>query len=250
MIQISNILDFLNTCCPFELAEDWDNCGLNVGRHNSEVKKILLAMDVTDESIDTAKKLGCDLLLTHHPLLFDAPKQINDSSFNGRYILKLAESGIAHIACHTNLDAAEGGINDILASLCDMQEKEHFEGLGRMGKIPHTATALAALLKERLPAKTCLGVLDHETIGKAAIVGGSGGSLLEDAYNAGCDTFITGEAKHHHALQARDLQMNLLVFGHYETEYIVLSPLKEALNEAFPQVECFVLPYKAAMEQL
>lgn len=250
MITIGSILEFLNTCCPFELAEDWDNCGLNVGYRNQEVKKILLAMDVTDEAIDTAKELGCSLLLTHHPLLFNAPRQINDSSFEGRYILKLAESGIAHIACHTNLDAAEGGINDILASLCDMQEKEHFDGLGRMGKIPHTATALAALLKERLPAKTCLGVLDHEKIGKAAIVGGSGGSMLEAAYNMGCDTFITGEAKHNHALMAKDLGMNLLMFGHYETEYIVLEPLKEQLCRQFTELECTVLPRRAPLERL
>ncbi len=250
MNTIHEILEYLNQVCPFELAEEWDNVGLNVGRGNAEVKTVLLALDVCEEAIQAAKERGCQLIITHHPLLFDGPRQINDSHLDGRRILALAENGIAHIACHTNLDAAPGGINDFIASLCDMQEIESLDGLGRMGKIPHSLSELAALLKKRIPAKTCLGVADHEQIGKAAIVGGSGGSMMEAAYHAGCDTFITGEAKHHHALMARDLHMNLLMFGHYETEYLIIEHLAALLQEQFPALTVHTLPHHPVLEQL
>lgn len=249
MIKIIDILEFLNTVCPFELAESWDNAGLNVGRLGGEVERVLLALDADEQSIQTAKNLECDLLLTHHPLLFDPPRQITDASPIGHKVLLLAENGIAHIACHTNLDAAEGGVNDHLAACCGMEHPEPFEGLGRMGDLQTDASALIARLKERLPAATCMGVIDHEKINRAALVGGSGGSMLEKAWQQGCDTFITGEAKHDHALFARDHHMNLFVLGHYETEYIVLAPLKAALEEHFEGVECILMPQKAVMER-
>lgn len=250
MRKINEILEYLNQICPFELAEEWDNVGLNVGRKNAEIQNILLALDICDEAIQKAKELGCQLIITHHPLLFDGPRQINDDSLNGRYILDLTESGIAHIACHTNLDAAPDGINDFIAALCDMKEAEPFEDLGRIGKIPHSLSELIPLLKKRMPADTCLGVLDHEQIGKAAIVSGSGGSMLEAAYQAGCDTFITGEAKHNHALMARDLHMNLLMFGHYETEYLIIDHLSALLQEQFPELTFHTLPRNPVLEQL
>lgn len=249
MIKIYDILEFLNSYCPFELAEEWDNAGLNVGRLGAEVGKVLLALDADEQAILAAKEQGCNLLLTHHPLLFDPLRQITDSTPNGHKALLLAENGIAHIACHTNLDAAEGGVNDHLAACCGMERPEPFEGLGRMGALDTDAHALIARLKERLPAENCLGVITHERIGRAALVGGSGGSMLEKAWEQGCDTFITGEAKHDHALFARDHGMNLLILGHYETEYIVLAPLKAALEEHFEELECVLLPHQPVMEQ-
>ncbi len=247
-MTVEKIYNFLNEYCPFALAEEWDNAGINVGRKNRSVKRVLVALDVTLENIEAAKEMGADLLLTHHPLLMDPIKTVSDETADGERILALAESGIAHIACHTNLDAAEGGVNTVLAERCGLEQVEPFGGLGRMGMVETTLSALAEKLKKELPSAHCVGVCSHEWVKKVAVVGGSGGSLLEEALAAGCDTLVTGEAKYHQLLTAREYSMNVLVLGHYETEYPVLMPLAEALCEAFPQLEIAVLPCKSPME--
>ena len=249
-MNVQTIYDFLNTYCPYDLAMDWDNPGLNVGRREREVSRVLLAMDITDRVIDRAIEQGCELIITHHPLIFDPLRQVNGDSPTAHYVLRLAENGIAHIACHTNLDAAEGGVNTLLAAACGMENAPLFGGIGRIADCETTLTALIANLKERLPAATCLGVKAHEAIHRIAVVGGSGGSMLEEAMEAGCDTFVTGEAKHNHALLAADCNINLLMLGHYETEYIALPPLAEALKAAYPALQVELMPHQAPLENL
>lgn len=247
-MTVRTIYDFLNTYCPYEIAEEWDNPGLNVGRMDQPVDRVFLALDPTEEAIHAAKAAGCQLLLTHHPLIFSPEKQVNDGTETGRRILALAESGIAHIACHTNLDAAEGGVNTCLAACCGLEKTEIFAGLGRMGETETTLTALIGRLKKALPSELCMGVSSHEQVRKIALVGGSGGSLLDEAIALGCDTFVTGEFKYNHALTARESGINLLMLGHYETEYIVLAPLAEALQKAFPSLTVTVMERKAPIE--
>lgn len=247
-MTVREIYEFLNEYCPYDLAMEWDNAGLNVGRMEREVTKVLLAMDVTEEAIDAAEAAGCALILTHHPLIFDAPRQVTGESYTGHRILRLAEAGIAHIACHTNLDAAEGGVNSCLAALCDLEEATLFGGIGRIGNTETTLTALIDRLKQGLPAAACLGVRCHEEVHRVAVVGGSGGGMLQEAAELGCDTFVTGEFKHDHALLARDMGLNLLMLGHYETEYIALPPLADALRARFPQGEFLLLPHHTAVE--
>lgn len=249
-MTVKDIYDFLNTYCPYDLAEEWDNPGLNVGRMDRPVERVLLALDATDQAIAAAEAADCQLLITHHPLIFSPEKQVNSETDTGRHILSLAEKGIAHIACHTNLDAAEGGVNTCLAVCCGLEQSEVFGGLGRIGAADTTLTALIARLKKELPAEYCIGVRAHEEVKKIALVGGSGGSLLEEAAALGCDTFVTGEFKHNHALFAREQGINLLMFGHYETEYIALAPLAEALKKAFPALTVTVLERKASLEIL
>ncbi len=247
-MTVRDIYEFLDQYCPYGLAEEWDNPGLNVGRMNQPVSKVFLALDPTQEAIDAAKEAGCQLLVTHHPLIFSPEKQINDATETGRHILSLAENGIAHIACHTNLDAAEGGVNTCLAACCGLEKSVVFADLGRFGETETTFTALKDRLKKELPSEHCTGVCAHEKVRRIALVGGSGGSLLEDAIAWGCDTFVTGEAKYNHVLTAREAGINLLMLGHYETEYIVLPPLAEALRKAFPALSVTVMERKAPME--
>ncbi len=249
-MTVQTVYDFLNTYCPYDLAMEWDNPGLNVGRREAKVSRVLLAMDITDEVIDRAAEQGCELIITHHPLIFDALRQVNGDSPTAHYVLRLAENGIAHIACHTNLDAAEGGVNTLLAAACGMEDAPLFGGIGRIADHNTTLTALIAALKEQLPAAICIGVKDHEEIHRIAVVGGSGGSMLEEAMELGCDTFVTGEAKHNHALLAADRGINLLMLGHYETEYIALPPLAAALKATFPALEVEVMPHHAPLETL
>lgn len=246
-MKVWEVLGYLNEYCPFSLAEEWDNAGLNVGRMDAEVTKILVALDLTMETVEAAKAAGADLIVTHHPLLFDPLRQVTDEAVNGARVLALAESGIAHIACHTNLDAAAGGVNDCLAELLGLSEVQALGGLARMGILDTSFYALADKLKKELPSEIGMGVCCKEQVHKVALIGGSGGSMLQDAIDAGCDTFITGELKYNHYLDAKEQGINVLTFGHYETEYIVLPPLAEALKNAFP-AQVILMPRKAPVE--
>lgn len=251
MKTVQEIYEFLDTVCPYELAEPWDNAGLNVGYRSRKVQKVLVALDLTMQAILAAKEKGCELIITHHPLLFDAAKQITSDTAEGRRVLALAANNIAHIACHTNLDAAAGGVNDVLATLCGLENVENFCGMGRIGTTDTTLAALAERLKEALHTEHCQAVCAREQVGRVAIVGGAGGSFLEEpfALQAG-DTFITGEAKHHQLLIAKEQGVNLLVLGHYETEYPVLAPLVERLQQAFPDITFDLMPFEHPTEIL
>lgn len=251
MKTVQEIYDFLDTVCPYALAEPWDNAGLNVGYRSRRVQKVLIALDLTMQTILTAKEKGCELIITHHPLLFDATKQINSDTAEGRRIMALAANNIAHIACHTNLDAAEGGVNDVLAGICGLENIEPFCSLGRIGTADTTLSALAERLKTALDAKSCQAVCAQETVHRVAVVGGSGGSFLEEpfALKAG-DTLVTGEAKHHQLLLAKEQGINLLVLGHYETEYPVLAPLAERLKTTFPDLTFETMPLEHPTEIL
>ena len=250
MTTVQNIYDFLDTVCPFSLAEEWDNPGLNVGYFPRRVQKVLLALDLTMETILRAKELDCDLILTHHPLMMEPLHQINGETAEGRRILALAANNIAHIACHTNLDAAQGGVNDVLSEICGLQNIEPFGGLGRCGRANTTLCDLIEKLKASLNA-SCKAVRCTEQVGRVAIVGGAGGSFLEEPglLHSG-DTFITGEAKHHQLLLAKEAGINLLVLGHYETEYPVLLPLATKLKEAFPEITFELMPFASPAEIL
>ncbi len=250
MTTIAEIYTFLDEYCPFSTAESWDHPGLNVGWRERTACNILLAMDPTPEAVEMAKKQGCQLLITHHPLSSAALTQWNSDSYTGRVLLQLAEAGISHIACHTNLDKAEEGVNTALASCCGLEKTTVFGGFGRWGQTETTVQTLVETLKKNLPTACCMGVVCHEEVRRLAVVGGSGGSLLEEAAALGCDTLVTGEAKHHQALVARELGVNLLIFGHYETEYIALPPLADALQKRFPSLTVGVLARKAPLERL
>lgn len=251
MKTVQEIYEFLDTVCPYSLAEPWDNAGLNVGYRSRKVQKVLIALDLTMPVILAAKEKGCELIITHHPLLFDSTKQINSDTAEGRRVMALAANNIAHIACHTNLDAAEGGVNDVLADLCGLEKTANFCGLGRIGTTETTLSALAERLKSALHTDRCQAVCAQEKVGRVAVVGGAGGSFLEEpfALQAG-DTYITGEAKHHQLLIAKEQGINLLVLGHYETEYPVLAPLTEKLQAAFPDITFEMMPFTHPTENL
>ena len=250
MITVETILEFLNGYCPFETAMETDNPGLQVGARGAAVSRVLLDMDATAEAAEEAAARGCELLITHHPLSFGLPKNCTDETTEGRGVLRLARHGIAHIACHTNLDAAANGVNTQLAAACGMKETVLFAGIARAGSLETTAEELAARVKRELHVAACRAAISHPDVHKLAVIGGSGGSMVEECVKEGCDTLVTGEAKHRQILLARELGLNLLIFGHYETEYPVLPPLAEALRAAFPELEVAVRRFAPPTEVL
>ena len=243
MTTVSDILHFLDTLAPPELAEPWDNVGLLCGRAEAPVTKVLLALDPFEGVCREAGAIGAELIVTHHPLIFDPVKSVTDQTAIGRCLQYLCAKGISAINAHTNLDCALGGVNDCLAARLGLETvhtillpgKEW--GLLRYGTVPEQP--LPAFLDTVKRALGCPGlryVDGGKPVHRAAVGGGSCGSELMDAVKAGCDTFVTSDVKYNQFWDAKDLGLNLIDAGHFYTENPVIFWLAEKIQGQFPQV--------------
>ena len=231
--RVSDVRALVNGIAPFELAEEWDNVGLLFGHAQAEVTRVLVALDLTQGVLDEAKALDAQLILTHHPIMFSSRKRVTDEDREGRLMLGMAEAGIAHIAAHTNLDAAPGGVNDTLMAAMGAVNLTG-EGCVRAGDLPQGTTlgALAALAERRLRGPVRV-YGDRETVvRRLGCCSGAGGSEIAEAKALGADCFITGEVRHHEALDAVDGGVCVLEAGHFETENPVCEVLAGALQNA------------------
>ena len=237
MAKVEELLQFMQQLAPRELAASWDNVGVLVDC-GADVTSILVALDITDEVVAEAEIQGCQLIVAHHPVIFHPVKRLTDETPTGRTLLALAERGIAAICAHTNLDAAEGGVNDILCKLFGVTGAKGFAegGMGRIGQIRTVSAAqLAAQCQSTLNAKVKY-VDAGRPINTLAVLGGSGDHLIEEAVAAGADALLTGEAGHHDALDAKRLGLSLIVAGHYATEFPVVPVLADKLSRRFAGV--------------
>ena len=226
MTTVADILAFVETLAPRYMQYEWDNTGLLCGSRSQEVKKILVALDAFEGVCREAKEFGADLLLTHHPLIFDAPKAICDESDMGRAIMLLIQNGISAVNAHTNLDCAPGGINDTLAAILGLQNIEIVDpkgtdvpyGLLRIGNVPQQPLpAFLAHVKERLGCEGLRYADGGRPVSRVAVGGGSCGSDLPDAAKAGCDTFVTADVKYNQFNDAQAMGINLIDAGHFCT---------------------------------
>ena len=244
MTTIQNVFDELCRMAPLELQMDYDNAGFQIGRGSAPVSRVLLALDVTDAVAQEAAELGAALIISHHPLIFHPLKNITDADPAAERILRLAENKIAVISMHTNLDIAEGGVNDVLIRLLGAQPQEGLDAdnCGRVGDLPE-ACGMEVFLA-RCKARLGVGSLRYYDAGKPvrrlAVMGGAGGDALEDAWRKGCDTYVTADLKYHQFLRAEELGLNLIDGDHFCTENPVIPVLRDRLAAAFPDVEFFV----------
>ena len=209
-----------------------------MGSGTQTVTRALVVLDITPSAVQRAAECGAQLIISHHPVIFKPIKTLQQGSVP--YLL--AQHGISAICAHTNLDKAQGGVNDCLAAVLELTECTPFGAeqppLGRMGKLRQTVTPQEFAEKV---AKT-LGVSvrwNHsgKPVSTVAVVGGAGGSYLYEAAAAGADALVTGEVHHHEYLDAAALGITVIDATHYATEQVVLQPLAEYLKDAVPQVE-------------
>lgn len=253
MTQIKKIYDFLCEEAPLELQMSFDNSGLQIGRLNKAVSKVLLALDVTDAVLEEALEYGAELIISHHPLLFRAVKSISDLDPESERLLKLIENGIAVISMHTNLDIAQGGVNDVLIRLLGAEPEAGLDdiGCGRIGTLDKELS-LNDFIELCRKALNVNGIRYYDS-GKAvkhiAVMGGAGGDSLDDAYAKGCDTYLTSDIKYHQFLRAAELEMNLIDADHFCTENPIMPVLCEKLKAAFPDVDfCVSHKHKAVIK--
>ncbi|MCX7904104.1 MAG: Nif3-like dinuclear metal center hexameric protein [Caloramator sp.] len=353
-VSAKNIIDYLEKIFPPSLAEEYDNVGLLIGDKEKNVKKILFSLDVTKETLDEAVKLGCDMIISHHPLIFTPLKKIRTDDYIGNVIIKAVKNDINIYAAHTNFDNAEEGLNDFLAKLLELDNIETLsahketrlyklvvfvpkthadvvrnviltEGAGHIGNYSYCSfnvegegtfmplegsnpfigeknkiefveeirietivkekdlkrviasmikahpyeevaydvyplqnsikhgTGRVGNLKGELGFKEFIDIIKKKfnvdnvrivgdldkKVKRVGIVGGSGSSFIKDAVNKGCDVLITGDMKHHDAILAYELGLNIIDVGHYVSEYIAVPYLLDLVKKSF-DVECIL----------
>ena len=238
-MNVRTVYDLIHAVAPFDTQMEGANSGLLVGSPQQEVKNILFALDVTEPVIDEAAALGADLIVTHHPLMFDPLRTLTEADYEARLIRRLVRENISLIAAHTNLDQARGGVNDALAECCGLTDICG-EGFFRCGMLssPCTADQFADRLRACLHTDVRMMGPGDAVIRKIGLCSGGGSDEWHTAAAAGCDAFISGEIKHHFALALADAGLIGFECGHYATEEPGVRALAAALQKQINQVEC------------
>lgn len=251
MATVADILKFIETIAPPSMKEAWDNVGLNCGRMDRKVTKILVALDPFEAVCLEAKELGAELLVTHHALIWK-PGFITDQNSQGKNTLFLIENGIAHINAHTNLDCAPGGVNDRLAQMLGLSNIEVIAPMGvdgqgrdwgllRCGEVTEQPLeAFLSTVKEKLHCDGLRYVSGSRPVRKVAVGGGACAGEMMDAIHAGCDTFVTADVKYNQFWDAQNLGLNLIDAGHFHTENPIVSVLADKIAAAFPEIQVVI----------
>lgn len=211
---------------PAALSAEWDNDGLMCAPDpDREISLVLCALDVTEATIDEAVKIGADVILSHHPLIFRPLGAITPDEAVARRVLRLIGAGISVISFHTRADAAVGGVNDLLCDALGIAARSPFgEGdIGRIGSIAEAmpASAFAAQVKAALGAPFVLVGDAGRPVLRVAVIGGSGKSEISAAIAAGADTLLSGRLSYETVNEAREMGINLLEAGHFYTEALL-----------------------------
>ena len=245
-MKIQQVLCALEQFAPLPLQESWDNAGLQIGLTEAEVSGALLCLDVTEKIVDEAIAKGCNLVVSHHPLLFRGLKQVSDANDVQRTVRKVIKHDICVISMHTNMDNAKGGVNFKIAEKlgavvlndAGAEEKQSMV-LAELPKAMEAGTFIS-LLKERFGLKCVLcNELLERPVKKVAICGGAGDFMLDAAIAKGADAFITGEM-HYHVFFGHEQEIQICVIGHYESEQFTSEIFQEIIQRDCPGVKTFI----------
>ena len=235
------IIKYIEELYPSNTAYDWDNVGLQVGTFNVKAQKILIALDITKEVVKEAINLKVNLIITHHPMIFNPIKNINFDSPRGWIIKNLIQNNIAVYSAHTNFDQAKNGMNDLLANVLGIKEPMLLDeeyNIGRYGYIdPLNFSDFVNLVKDKFDLNTIsvIGKTD-KTFKKISISGGSGSHHMYAAKKRNCDVYITGDVTYHTALDAKQLGITVFDVGHH-IEVIFVKGMIDLLSKKFNEVE-------------
>lgn len=253
-MKCKDIIRELEKTYPVSVAESWDNLGLQAGRYEKEITSIYVALDATEQVIHHAIEEKADLLLTHHPMLMHGLKKINTGDFYGRRIIELLSHDMTCYAMHTNYDIVQMASlaaqmlrlqdTEILTKTCVLPNGED-GGFGRVGMLekPMSLEECARYVKEvfKIPEVKVFG--DGEKIvQRAAILPGSGKSMVQDVLEKQADVYISGDFGHHDGIDALDQGLPVIDAGHYGIEHIFIAQMAEELKRRFPQIHVISEP--------
>lgn len=247
-MKLYEITDYLEEIAPLHLQESYDNSGLIVGERDKDITAALISLDTTEAIVDEAIARGCNLVISHHPIVFSGLKRFNKANYVERTIMKAIKHDIALYAIHTNLDNVhQNGVNQmicdklglvngrILAPNKNMEHKNHAVGAGMIAELPSEMEPIAFL--EYLKDKMSVSVVKHtkvltSKIKTVAVCGGSGSFLLDHAVSAGAQVFVTSDYKYHQFFDAND-QIIIADIGHYESEQYTKDLILQLIKQKF-----------------
>ena len=242
MSTVQDVLQFIESIAPPSLKMEGDNVGLLCGRADKEVKTILVALDPFVSVCREAVAENADLLVTHHPIIHGTISSVTDQTTYGQALLELMEHNISAVNAHTNLDCADGGVNDTLAKAVGLSDIQKIAadpyGLLRLGQADNQPLEVfLATVKKNLGCEGLRYTNGGKDVRKVAVGGGSCGSELAAVAAAGCDTFVTADVKYNQFWDAKMLGINMIDAGHFHTENPVVAVLAEKIQAAFPQIQ-------------
>ncbi len=240
-MQVKDVIAWMEKVAPTELAAHWDQVGLQVGDPEAEVTGIVVTLDVTDEAVVRAKIEGANLIVAHHPLIFSPLYAIKPGDSRMNRILEAIRSDLNIFVVHTNLDAAAGGVNDVLAQTLELkkialvQEEHEAAPFMRTGywKNAGTQEEFLTLVQERLALPSLrVGGKAQGMIYKVAVASGSGSDAIELCPSLGVQVLVTGDVKYHDFQRAAELGILVVDAGHFETEIPIVDNLADRMKEA------------------
>ena len=249
MTTVADILKYVETLAPTYMKMVWDNVGLLCGSRETPVTKVLVALDPFEGVCREAAEWGAELIVTHHPIIFDPLKSVTEETTVGRSIMTLCRHGISAVNAHTNLDCAPGGVNDVLAATLGLNDVETIPpffrddqgrqwGLLRRGRVEaQSLSQFLEIVKSSLNAEGLCYVDGGKPVRLVAVGGGHCSDELMSAFEAGCDTFVTADIKYNEFWDAQTLGMNLIDAGHFATETPVVAVLAEQIAAEFPGIQ-------------
>jgi dinuclear metal center YbgI/SA1388 family protein len=249
MASVGDVVERLDKWYPPGWAEPWDNPGLQVGDRQAPVTQVLAALDPTAEVLTEASGRGCELVVTHHPLVFEPLPDMDLARPDARAVASAIRAGVAVVACHTNADVARPGVSDALAAALDLEvtgplavgpSPDGF-GLGRVaGCSPTDVAEIAQRCSAALGGPARIVGDPVRAVRTVALCGGSGSTLIDDAVRLGADVFVTADVKHHAALDALAKGLAVIDAGHFQTEWPWVPHVAGRLSAAFPGTEVLV----------
>ena len=246
-MKIKQVLSALEQFAPLPLQESWDNAGLQVGLTEAEVSGALLCLDVNEKIVDEAIEKGCNLIVSHHPLLFRGLKQISGKDYVQRCVIKAIKHDVVIVSMHTNMDNAMNGVNWKIAERLGLKDRRFFAqkqvenveaGSGVVGNLSQALPAqdFIQLVKRQFGVECAqCNELLQRPVKRVAICGGAGDFLLDDAVREGADAFITGEM-HYHVYFDHEQQIQICVIGHYQSEQFTSEIFRDIILKECPGV--------------
>lgn len=245
MTTINDIITALEDYAPLSLQESYDNCGMQAGDASAPCTGVLLCVDITPAIVDEACRRGCNLVISHHPIIFKGLKRLVGDTINERAVIEALRRGVALYSCHTAIDSAPGGVSAELArhlgltgvTVLEPKAADPSTGLGAVGNLPQPMTAanFVALVKQKCdsPVGRCTVPRADLTIKRVALCGGSGSSLIPLAIAAGADAFVTSDTGYHTFVERAD-DIFIVDIGHFESEQCTKSLFYRIITEKFP----------------
>lgn len=249
MTKVKDIAEAIEVFAPKELQESYDNAGLQVGDPESEVSGILLCLDVTEEILKEAEERECNLIVSHHPLIFKGIKSLTGENTVQRIVIEALKKGISVYSAHTNLDSAWDGVSHEIARRLDVKNLEvleahpddHTVGLGVVGNIkPLPKIEFLRKIKDtfKVAALRYSAQSPSVVVRRVAVCGGAGASLISKAIKAKADILVTGDVKYHDFTSFGD-EIIIADIGHYESELCSREILSRIIREKFPELTTY-----------